>query len=179
MFNEYEQGETAGLNEGYDAATSHILGELGYVFNLDMLMWEHPGKEFELRISRERVSQGRFCQEKNVRFLEEEVKWDEEEAKDLRDMLTEEANEMERIASVLGSVYGLDYNQSTIDGLQMAIKETREKAKDIERQINDCLERKAEKREQEVSDECKRKIEINLSEWESVILSGKGTVEFR
>ena len=34
-------------------------------------------------------------------------------------------------------------------------------------------------REQVVSDKCKRKIEINLSEWESVILSGKGTVEFK
>ena len=30
-----------------------------------------------------------------------------------------------------------------------------------------------------VSEKKKRKIEINLSEWESVILSGKGTVEFK
>ena len=36
-----------------------------------------------------------------------------------------------------------------------------------------------ERRLEVVSEKKKRKIEINLSEWEAVILSGKGTVEFR
>ena len=36
-----------------------------------------------------------------------------------------------------------------------------------------------ERRLEVVSEKKKRKIEINLSEWESVILSGKGTVEFK
>jgi len=36
-----------------------------------------------------------------------------------------------------------------------------------------------ERRLEVVSEKNKRKIEINLSEWESVILSGKGTVEFK
>lgn len=36
-----------------------------------------------------------------------------------------------------------------------------------------------ERRLEVVSEKKKRKIEINLSEWESVILSGKGMVEFR
>ena len=36
-----------------------------------------------------------------------------------------------------------------------------------------------ERRLEVVSEKKKRKIEINLSEWEAVILSGKGTVEFK
>ena len=48
---------------------------------------------------------------------------------------------------------------------------------------NTCAEEEnnvvIERRLEVVSEKKKRKIEINLSEWESVILSGKGTVEFK
>ena len=56
-------------------------------------------------------------------------------------------------------------------------KEAEELVEEMERAEKTLVD--IERRLEVVSEKKKRKIEINLSEWESVILSGKGTVEFK
>ena len=56
-------------------------------------------------------------------------------------------------------------------------KEAEELVEEMERAEKTLVD--IERRLECVSEKKKRKIEINLSEWESVILSGKGTVEFK
>jgi len=56
-------------------------------------------------------------------------------------------------------------------------KEAEEVVEAMERAEKKLVDK--ERRLEVVSEKNKRKIEINLSEWESVILSGKGTVEFK